>query len=75
MGNTSGQLALLQTEGPQEEDMSLQEKGTRFHGAGWVEGIRVGASALACLLQGTFILQTLFMVFWNFPNEASSLFA
>lgn len=54
-------------------------EGASCHGAGWAEGMSlglgVGASALACLLQGALILHTLFMVFWNFPNEASSPFA
>lgn len=38
MGSPSSQLALLQIEGPQEEDMSLQEEASCL-GAGWVEGI------------------------------------
>jgi hypothetical protein len=78
MGSPFGQLALLQIEALQEEGVSLQEKEASCLGAGWIEiiGLRLGgASALACLLQGAFVLQTLFLVSWNFPNEASSLFA
>lgn len=79
MGNTSGQSALLQTEGPREEDTSLQEKGASFRGAGWVEGIGLGLGGW-CLrpslpAPGHFHLAYSIYGFWNFPNEASSLFA